>query len=83
MTHDGAIVTAAPLAAALGGAQPSTVSVGGVPASASSEFDRGVYYLEAWAWSSADPEGSFTRQPVSAAVDLRATSTASAEVTVN
>jgi hypothetical protein len=83
VTHDGAIVTAAPLAAALGGAQPATVSVGGVPASASSEFERGVYYLEAWAWSSADPEGSFARQPVSAAVDLRAASTASAEVTVN
>ncbi len=83
VTHDGTIVTAAPLAAALGGAQPSTVNVANVPASASSEFERGLYYLEAWAWNSADPEGSFTRQPVTGAVDLRATSTASAEVTVN
>lgn len=84
VTHDGALVTAAPLSAALSGAQPSTVvSVPQVPAGATEEFERGLYYLEAWAWHSANPEGSFTRQPVSGAVDLRAASTASAEVVVN
>ena len=84
VTHDGAVVTAAPLSAVLAGSQSSAVvTVANVPASASSEFERGLYHLEAWAWSSANPESSFTRQPVSGAADLRAASTANADVTVN
>jgi hypothetical protein len=83
VTHDGAIVTAAPLEPALQSAAPTAVSVEGVPATAGAEFDRGLYYLEAWAWSSANPEGTFTRQPVAAAVDLRSAATATADVTVN
>jgi hypothetical protein len=84
VTHDGAVVTAAPLGAALAGAQPSTVvTVADVPASAAEEFERGLYRLEAWAWHSADPQGSFTRQPVTGAADLRAVPTATADVTVN
>jgi hypothetical protein len=84
VTHNGTLVTVAPLDDALAGAATSTVvNVADVPASAASGFERGLYYLEAWAWNSADPEGTFTRQPVSGAVDLRTTLTASATVTVN
>jgi hypothetical protein len=59
------------------------VNVTNVPASSSSGFDRGLYYLEAWAWNSANPDGTFTRQPVTGAIDLRATLTANANVTLN
>jgi hypothetical protein len=84
VTHNGAVVTAASLDAALASSAPSTVvDVSGVPGSSTSGFERGLYYLEAWAWSSSDPVGTFTRQPVSGAVDLRSTLTASATVTVN
>jgi hypothetical protein len=82
VTHDGAVVTSAPLATTLSGPQVSTVvDIANVPSG--SDFELGLYYLEAWAWSSADPEGSFTRQPVSAAVDLRGASAASADVAVD
>ncbi len=84
VTHDGAIVAAAPLSAVLSDSQASTVvSVANLPAGGSSGYDRGLYYLEAWAWSSANPASSFTRQPVSGAVDLRAVNTASVTVDLN
>jgi hypothetical protein len=84
VTHNGAVVAAAPLAGML--RQPAAaVSIGGVPAgSAAAEFARGLYFLEAWAWSSANPAATFTRQPVTTApADLRAASQATAEITVD
>ena len=84
VTHDGTVVTVASLDDAFAGAAASTVvNVSNVAASSTSGFERGLYYLEVWAWKSADPAGTFTRQPVSGAVDLRATLTANATVTVN
>jgi hypothetical protein len=84
VTHNGAVISTVPLDAALAGSATSTtVNVTGIPASSSSAFDRGLYYLEAWAWNSADPKGKFTRQPVSAAVDLRSALTANVTVTLN
>ncbi|MEJ1964086.1 MAG: DUF4382 domain-containing protein [Gammaproteobacteria bacterium] len=84
VTHNGTVITVASLDEALAGAAASTVvSVTNVPGSTASGFERGLYYLEAWAWSSADPDGTFTRQPVSGAVDLRTTLTANAAVTIN
>ena len=84
VTHNGAVITTVPLDAVLVGSPTSaTVNVTGIPASSSSAFDRGLYYLEAWAWNSADAKGTFTRQPVSTAVDLRSTLTANATVTIN
>ena len=84
VTHNGAVVATVPLDAALvGSATSTTVNVTGIPASSSSGFDRGLYYLEAWAWNSADAKGTFTRQPVTTAVDLRSTLTANATVTIN
>jgi hypothetical protein len=83
VTHNGAVVTAAPLAGLLG--QPAAaLSIGGVPAgSPTAEFARGVYFLEAWAWRSANPAATFTRQPVTAAVDLRAAPQATAGVAID
>jgi hypothetical protein len=80
VTRDGAVVTAAPLSAILAGSEPSPVVT--IP-NVASGTERGLYRLEAWAWSSASPETSFTRQPVEAAVDLRSTASADAVVTVN
>lgn len=80
VTHDGAIVAAASLAPVLAGARPGgAVTVAGVPAG----LDRGLYFLEAWAWSSANAQGSFTRQSVAGAADLRTAPAASAAVTLN
>lgn len=84
VTHDGAVVTAVPLDEALAGSATSApVNVTGIPASSGAGFDRGLYYLEAWAWNSSNPKGTFTRQPVGTAVDLRAALTANAAVTIN
>jgi hypothetical protein len=84
VTHNGAVVTVAPLDDAFTSAAASTVvNIADVPASSSAGFERGLYYLEAWAWNSTDPAGTFTRQPVSGAVDLRSALTANATVTVN
>jgi hypothetical protein len=57
--------------------------VTGIPASSGSSFDRGLYYLEAWAWNSSNPTSTFVRQPVTAVVDLRSSLTANATVTLN
>ena len=84
VTHDGAVVTTVPLDEALAGSATSTtVNVTGIPASSASGFDRGFYYLEAWAWNSSNPANTFTRQPAATAVDLRSALTANATVTLN
>jgi hypothetical protein len=59
------------------------VNVTGLPASNGSAFDRGLYYLEAWAWKSSDPTHTFTRQPVTTPVDLRSVLNGTATVTIN
>jgi hypothetical protein len=84
VTHNGAVITTVPLDEALAGSATSaTVNITGIPASTGATFDRGLYYLEAWAWNSSDPKGTFTRQAVSTAVDLRSTLTANATVAIN
>ncbi|MEJ0038383.1 MAG: DUF4382 domain-containing protein [Gammaproteobacteria bacterium] len=84
VTHNGAVITTVPLDDALAGSATSTtVNVTGIPASGSSSFDRGLYYLEVWAWNSSNPTSTFTRQPLGTAVDLRSTVTANATVTIN
>jgi hypothetical protein len=80
VTHDGAVVTAAPLTPVLAAARSGgVVNVADVP----SGVERGLYFIEAWAWSSANPEATFTRQPMAGAMDLRAASAASAAITLN
>lgn len=82
VTRNGAVIAAVPLDDALAGSATSaTMNVTGIPASNASTFDRGLYYLEAWAWNSSDP--TLTRQAVTTAVDLRSTLTATATVTIN
>jgi uncharacterized protein DUF4382 len=84
ITHDGAVVAVAALDSALtSGATAPVVIVENVPGSTSSGFAQGLYYAEAWAWSSSDPSGSFTRQPSASAIDLRSTVSANAALTLN
>ena len=84
VTHNGAVIAAVPLDDALvGSATTATVTIQSIPASNSSGFDEGLYYLDAWVWNSGNPTNTFVRQPVNAAVDLRTTLTANAAVTIN
>jgi hypothetical protein len=78
VTHDGAIVAATSLDSILASQQASaTVTLSAIPGgSATQKFDSAVYYSEVWAWKSTAPTGTFSRQPSSTVVDLRATSTA-------
>lgn len=83
VTQNGAVITTVPLDQAVAGsATATTVNVTGIPASNASTFDRGLYYLEAWAWKSTDPKNSFAKA-ASTVVDLRSTLTATATVTIN
>jgi hypothetical protein len=77
LTHDGAIVAITSLDSILAPQQASaTVTLGAVPGgSATKAFDAGVYSSEVWVWNSSDASGTFSRQPSSTVIDLRATST--------
>ena len=84
ITHNGAVVAAAPLDDALAAGGASTVvNITNVPASTTAGFDKGLYYAETWAWNSADPVNTFTRQAGTAAIDLRTTLTTTASLTLN
>ena len=81
VTHDGAVVAVSSLDDTLAQSLPSaTVNVGDVPANTT---PGGYYYVEAWAWNSADPAGTFTRQAGGGAVDLRTALNGSATVVLN
>jgi hypothetical protein len=84
VTHEGALVTLASLDSVLQQAPASTVvDITDVPAgSDTTALGRGLYYVEAWTWDSGDPKKTFTRHAGADAVDLRATSTATATVAV-
>lgn len=84
VTREGAVVTMAPLDATLQQSLGSTfVDVSDVPAgTATTAFPRGLYHLEAWAWHSANPRGTFTRHRGTEAVDLRASAAAGGAVTI-
>jgi len=49
--------------------------------SSASPFAYGLYYAEAWVWSSADPAGTLSRQPQTAAIDL--TGGSASGITIN
>ena len=85
ITHDGAIVTVTALDTLLVPAQGSgNLTIGAIPAGTSStSFAAGTYYAEAWVWNTNDPAGTFSRQPATAIIDLRATNTASIALTIN
>jgi hypothetical protein len=84
ITHNGAVVATSPLDDALAtGAASPVVTVTNVPASTAAGFDKGLYYAEAWAWSSSNPTDTFTRQAGTGAIDLRSTLTGTAAVSLN
>lgn len=84
VSREGAVVTGVPLDEVLQQSLGSTfVEVPQVPAgTASATFARGLYHLEAWTWNAADPDDTFTRHPVTEAVDLRSTATAAQSVAI-
>lgn len=85
VTHDGAIVSATALDSLLVPAQASgTLTISPIPAGAAdASFDAGTYSAEVWVWNSIDPTGTFSRQPATELIDLRATDAATAALTVN
>jgi hypothetical protein len=84
VSREGAVVTTLPLNQILQQLLGSTfIDVAPVPAgSASAPLASGQYQLEAWTWSSADPEDTFSRHRGTEAVDLRAVATATGSVTI-
>jgi len=83
LTHDGTVIAAAPLDADLAGNQFSGTLAASVPGGgASGSFAPGLYYAEVWLWNSTDPLGTFTREPATAAIDLRAGSVSGVALTV-
>src|SRR5579875_1858650 len=82
LTQNGAIVAVTPLDAYLAGARAAATLFNGVPGgSSASPFAYGLYYAEAWVWSSADPAGTLSRQPQTAAIDL--TGGSASGITIN
>lgn len=85
ISHDGAILTSASLDSLLTSGQASgDVTITSLPAGdASAAFTGGTYSAEVWVWNSNDAEGSFTRLPSTALIDLRAVTTGAVTLTVN
>ncbi|MGH8260418.1 MAG: hypothetical protein ACREUG_12100, partial [Steroidobacteraceae bacterium] len=72
LTQNGALVAVMPLDPYLGSAQSSATLFSSVPGgSAGSTFSDGLYFAEAWVWSSSDPSGTLSREPQTAPIDLR------------
>jgi hypothetical protein len=78
LSHDGALVAVAPLDAVLSQGTGGIVTVPGLPAGTTDA----VYYATVRAWKSTDP-GSVQRQWYPQVIDLRTSTTASIDLTVN
>jgi hypothetical protein len=76
VSHDGALVAAAPLDAALGTSGGATITVSGVPSGTSSA----LYYLSVRVW---DTSGNVQRQSYPTAIDLRGSATGALPLTIN
>jgi uncharacterized protein DUF4382 len=76
VSHDGALVAAAPLDAALGTSGGATITVSGVPSGISSA----LYYLSVRVW---DSSGNVQRQSYPTAIDLRGSATGALALTIN
>lgn len=85
VTHEGALVTMARLNEVLQQSSASAlIDITEVPAGTETAvLDSGLYHLEAWTWDSDDPEDTFERHRGVDALDLRATATATAAVTIH
>ena len=77
--HDGALIAAAPLDAALTQGPGATVTVNSVP----SGTPASLYYLTVRAWKSAAPSSTLHRQSYSTPIDLRGSASGSAQLTIN
>jgi hypothetical protein len=76
VSHDGALVAAAPLDAALGTSGGATITVSGVPSGTSSA----LYYLSVRVW---DSSGNVQRQSYPTAIDLRGSASGALPLTIN
>jgi hypothetical protein len=81
ISHDGAIVAANALDAAL---QSGNLTIGGLPSGTGfgGTYDPALYYVSVRVWSSSDPAGTLTREIYPTALDMRAGS-ATYSLTIN
>src|SRR5438270_3159684 len=77
--HDGTLIAAAPLDAALTQGPGATVTVNSVPSGTAAS----LYYLTVRAWKSAAPSSTLHRQSYSTPIDLRGSASDSAQLTIN
>ncbi len=83
LTHDGAIITSTALDTLLGQAT-GTATLTSIPSGdGGTAFSAGTYSVEAWVWNSNDASGTFSRQPVTGLIDLRAATSATIALTIN
>jgi len=83
LTHNGSLVTALPLDAFLTSSQTTTTFASLPGGGASGSFASALYEAEVWVWNSANPAGTFTREPQTGTFDLRAGSASGLTITVN
>ncbi|HUN73478.1 MAG TPA: DUF4382 domain-containing protein [Steroidobacteraceae bacterium] len=79
LTQGGALVAVASLDSYLGAASSSATLFTSVPGGTSTS----IYYAEAWVWNSSNPAGTFSRQPVSTAIDVTTGNATGVAVTIN
>jgi hypothetical protein len=77
--HDGTLIASAPLDTALTQGAGGTVTVNGVP----SGTGAALYYVTVRVWSSTAPSGTLHRQSYPTAIDLRGSTSGSAQLTIN
>jgi hypothetical protein len=77
--HDGTLIASAPLDTALTQGAGATVTVNGVP----SGTGAALYYVTVRVWSSTAPSSTLHRQSYATAIDLRGSTSASAQLTIN
>jgi Domain of unknown function (DUF4382) len=84
VSHDGAIVTTAPLDSILTQGATGTVAVSGLPGgSTSGQFADALYYLSVRTWSSTNPTGTLNREIYPNPLDLRSGLLTSYSLTIN
>jgi Domain of unknown function (DUF4382) len=84
VTHNGALVAAAPLTGYLGGSQgPFTLSAVAPGGSTAATYAAGVYNAEVWAWNSANPTTTLTRIPYASTIDMSAGNATGVALTIN
>jgi uncharacterized protein DUF4382 len=76
VSHEGALIAAVPLDAALGSSGGATITVSGVPSGTA----PALYYLSVRVW---DSSGNVQRQSYPTPIDLRGAATGSAQLTIN